>query len=106
MYAIIKSGSKQYRIEKNSEIDVEKISLRPRAKTITLDSVLLLSAAKEIHVGTPYLKNVSVKAEVIEPIIKTDKVISFKYRKRKDSHWRKGHRQKLTRLKIKEISIS
>ncbi|MBU2541046.1 MAG: 50S ribosomal protein L21 [Candidatus Omnitrophica bacterium] len=106
MYAIIKSGSKQYRVEKNSEIDVEKISLRPRAKTITLDEVLLLSAAKEISVGRPYLKNVSIKAEVIAPIIKADKVIAFKFRRRKDSHWKKGHRQKLTRLKIKEITVS
>lgn len=105
MYAIIQSGSKQYRIEKNSQIDVEKLPLRPRAKTITLDKVFLYSDSKHTHIGTPFLKNVSVKAEVIEPIIKADKVISYKFRKRKSSHWKKGHRQKLTRLKVKEISV-
>jgi len=106
MYAIIQSGSKQYRIEKNCEIDIEKIKLRPRAKTHILDKVSLLSEGRRLHIGTPFLKNVSVKAEVVNPIFKSDKVISYKYRRRKDSHWKKGHRQKLTRLRIKEINIS
>lgn len=106
MYAIIESGSKQYRVEKNSQIDVEKMHLRPRSKSVNLEKVLLFSAGKGVQIGTPYLKNVSVKADVVDPIIKADKVISFKYRRRKDSHWKKGHRQKYTRLKIREISVS
>ncbi len=106
MYAIILTGSKQYKVEPNSEIDIEKVPLRPRAKTVSLDKVLLVADADKIQIGNPFLKNVSVKAEVIEPIIKTDKIVSFKYRRRKSSHWRKGHRQKLTRIRIKEISIT
>lgn len=106
MFVIIGSGSKQYKVSKESEIDIEKLKLRPRAKTVTLDKVLLFSDGKRLEIGTPYLKNVSVKAEIVTPIIKADKVISFKYRRRKDSHWKKGHRQKFTRLKIKEISIT
>ncbi|MEW6009159.1 MAG: 50S ribosomal protein L21 [Candidatus Omnitrophota bacterium] len=106
MYAIIQTGSKQYKVEPNNEIDIEKVPLRPRAKTVSLDKVLLVADAERIEVGAPFLKNVSVKAEVIEPVIKTDKIVSFKYRSKKSSHWRKGHRQKLTRVKIKEISVS
>lgn len=106
MYAIVQTGSKQYKVQVNSEIDVEKLSLRPRAKTLSLDRVLLFCDGKDIQVGSPYLKNVSVKAEVIEPLIKADKVIAYKYRRKTHWHWTKGHRQKLTRIKIKEILAS
>jgi large subunit ribosomal protein L21 len=106
MYAIIQSGSKQYRVQADSEIDIEKLHLRAHAKTVTLDKVLMFSDGKDLQVGKPYLKNISVKAEVLSPVIKADKVIAFKYHRRKDWHWKKGHRQKFTRLKIKEISAS
>lgn len=104
MYAIILTGSKQYRIEPNSVIDVEKLTLRAHAKTVTFDKVLMFFDGKDVQVGMPFLKNVSVKGEVVSPLIKADKVISYKYRRRKDWQWRKGHRQKFTRVKIKEIS--
>lgn len=104
MYAVIQSGSKQYRIEPESLIDVEKLELRPHAKTVTFDKILMFSDGKDVQIGRPFLKNISVKGEIVSPIIKADKVISYKYRRRKDWQWRKGHRQKLTRVKIKEIS--
>ncbi len=104
MYAVILSGSKQYRIEPESLIDVEKLELRSHAKTVTFDKILMFSDGKDVQIGRPFLKNISVKGEVVSPLIKADKVISYKYRRRKDWQWRKGHRQKFTRVKIKEIS--
>jgi large subunit ribosomal protein L21 len=103
MYAIIEVGAKQYNVKKDDIIDVEKQDT-PEGKTITLNKVLLVSKDKKIEVGQPYLKGAKVEAVVLEHL-KGKKLISFKYRRRKASHWKKGHRQQLTRLKIKEIEL-
>jgi large subunit ribosomal protein L21 len=104
MYAIIEVGAKQYSVKKGDIIEVEKQEAE-EGKEISLDKVLLVSKDKKIEVGQPYLKEAKVEAEVLKQI-KARKVVSFKYRRRKASHWKKGHRQKLTRLKIKDIIFS
>jgi len=101
MYAIIEVGAKQYTIKKGDIIDVEKQAVK-EGGDITLNKVLLVSKDKKVEVGQPYVKDAKVEAVVLKHI-KGEKVISFKYRRRKSSHWKKGHRQQLTRLKIKEI---
>ena len=101
MYAIIEVGAKQYTIKKGDIIEVEKQAVK-EGQDITLNKVLLVSKDKKVDVGQPYVKEAKVEAEVLKHI-KGEKVISFKYRRRKSSHWKKGHRQQLTRLKIKEI---
>jgi len=104
MYAIIEVGGKQYSVKKDDIIEVEKQDA-PEGKEITLDKVLLVSKDKKVEIGTPYIKEAKVVTAVLKQI-KAKKVISFKYRRRKSSDWKKGHRQQLTRLKIKEIEIS
>ncbi len=101
MYAIIEVGAKQWSIKKGDIIDVEKQAVK-EGRDITLNKVLLVSKDKKVEVGQPYVKDAKVEAVVLKHI-KGEKVISFKYRRRKSSHWKKGHRQQLTRLKIKEI---
>ena len=101
MYAVIEVGAKQFCVKVNDIIDVEKLGAQ-EGKSITLDKVLLLSKDKKIEVGQPYLKGAKVEAEVLRQL-KAQKLTSFKYRRRKASHWQKGHRQQLTRLKIKDI---
>jgi large subunit ribosomal protein L21 len=101
MYAIIEVGAKQYNVKKGDIIEVEKQEAK-EGKELKLDNVLLVSKDKKVEVGQPYVKGARVEAEVLKHI-KARKVISFKYRRRKSSHWKKGHRQQLTRLKIKEI---
>ena len=101
MYAIIEVGAKQYHVEKGDLIEVEKQEAQA-GQEITLDKVLLVCKEKNVSIGQPYLKNANIKAEVLAHF-KARKVISFKYRRRKASHWKKGHRQSLTRLKIQEI---
>ncbi|MDD4979688.1 MAG: 50S ribosomal protein L21 [Candidatus Omnitrophica bacterium] len=103
MYAIVEVGAKQYSVKKGDIIEVEKQSGKDGSE-ITLNRVLFVSKDKKAEIGQPYLKGAKVEATVLGQI-KGEKVVSFKYRRRKSSHWKKGHRQQLTRLKIKEISI-
>lgn len=104
MYAIIEVGAKQYRVEKDDILDVDR-QITPEGKELSLDKVLLVSQDKKVEVGQPYLKQARVKALVLGQL-KGEKIVSFKYRRRKASHWNKGHRQLLTRLKIKEIEFN
>ena len=103
MYAIVEVGAKQYNVKKDDIIEVEKQNVKDGEK-ISLDRVLLVSKNNKIEVGAPYLKEAKVQAVVLKETL-GDKKVSFKYRRRKSSHWTKGHRQQLTRLKIKEIEI-
>lgn len=103
MYAIIEVGAKQYNVAKDDIIEVNK-QLVKEGKEIVADKVLLASKDKKVEIGQPYLKNVVVKLEVLAQF-KGEKTTAFKYRRRKSSHWEKGHRAQLTRLKIKSIEI-
>jgi len=101
MYAVIEVGARQYLIRKDDVIEVERQQVGI-GKEIILDKVLMLSKDKKIEVGEPYLKDALVKAVVVSNDL-GDKVISFKYRRRKGYHRKIGHRQQLTRLKIMEL---
>jgi len=104
MYAIIEVGAKQYNVAKGDIIAVDK-QIAKDGKEITLNKVLLVSKDKKAEVGQPYLKEAKVIAEVLTQT-KGEKAISFKYRRRKSSHWTKGHRAQLTQLKIKSIELA
>jgi large subunit ribosomal protein L21 len=103
MYAIIEVGAKQYNVKKGDILEVEKQAAEKGA-TLVLDKILLISKEKKVEVGQPYLKDAQVTALVLGQI-KGEKKTSYKYRRRKSSHWKKGHRQQLTRLEIKEIEL-
>ena len=101
-YAIVETGSKQYRVEPKSVIEVEKLKLPEAGKEVHLDRVLLVSSGKDVQVGNPVLKGASVICELVEEF-RAPKVISFRFRRRKASRRKKGHRQTLVRLLVKEI---
>ncbi len=103
MYAIIEVGGKQYSVKEGDTIQVEKQDAKD-GKEISLKKVLLISANEEVKIGQPFLKDAEVKAKVLKQF-KSKKVVSFKYIRRKSKHWKKGHRQQLTSLQIKEIKI-
>ncbi len=103
MYAIVELGAKQYNVKEGDSLDVEK-QLVEEGEEFTLDKILLVCKDDTVEVGNPYLKDIVVKALVLKHL-KDKKVISFKYRRRKSSHWTKGHRQQLTRIKISKIAI-
>lgn len=102
MYAIVESGGKQYRIEPEWKIAVEKLDAEI-GQEVTLDKVLLVGG-EDCKIGTPYVEGASVKAEVLEQI-RGKKVIVFKRRRRKDSKCKHGHRQDYTMLLVKEINL-
>ncbi len=101
MYAIVQTGGKQYKVSPGDKIEVEKLSAQP-GDEVVLDKVLLLGNDKEIKVGQPFLENVSVPCNIIGQV-KGKKVVSFTYRRRKDSKRKVGHRQLIPQLEVKEI---
>ena len=103
MYAVIEVGAKQYNVKSGDIIEVEK-QLAQEGKELQLDKIILVSKDKQIEVGKPYLKSAKVSAIVLGHL-KAKKIVCFKYRRRKSSHWSKGHRQQLTKLKIKDIEL-
>jgi large subunit ribosomal protein L21 len=101
-YAVIQTGGKQYRVESGNEIDVEKLDAEV-GTDINFSEILLVSDGSDLQVGEPFVSGAKVSAEVVDQF-KDDKVIAFKFRRRKGYHRTVGHRRQLTRLKIKTIS--
>jgi large subunit ribosomal protein L21 len=104
MYAIIEVGSKQYSVKKDDIIEVNKEAV-VKGDTIDIDKVLLVSDDKKVEIGQPYVKGAKVQAIVLKQTL-GEKTTAYKHRRRKNSHWEKGHRAQLTELKIKSIVLS
>ena len=103
MFAVIKSGGKQYRVAKDDIITVEKLLGEP-GDQVTLDSVLMLGEeGKDVTVGTPLVDKAAVTAEVVEQS-RADKIIVFKKNRRQGYRRKKGHRQDQTVLRILDVS--
>jgi len=101
MFAVVKTGGKQYRVAENDVIVVEKIAAEAGAD-IELDQILALNDGKETVIGTPLVEGARVAATVLDQA-RGDKVIVFKKRRRKDYHRKNGHRQQVTVLRVTEI---
>jgi len=102
MFAVVKTGGKQYKVKENDIILVEKLENK-KGDSINLNQILLLSNdEKKIQIGTPLLKGVSVKAKILEQK-KQKKVLVFKKKRRKNYKKKTGHRQNITVLKILKI---
>ncbi len=101
MYAIIKTGGKQYRVSPGQTLRVEKLE-GAVGDNVELNEVLLLGGETETQIGTPLVTGAAVAAEIVEQG-KAKKVIVFKKKRRKGYHKKQGHRQLFTALKITEI---
>ncbi|MEI6376226.1 MAG: 50S ribosomal protein L21 [bacterium] len=101
-YAIIQTGGKQYRVSEGDVLSVEKLDAETGKET-TFSNVLLVVNGDKINLGAPLVTGASVKAEVVEQY-KDEKVIAFKFKRRKGYHRTVGHRRQLTKLKITKIS--
>lgn len=101
-YAIIETGSKQYRVEPKSVIEVELLPLEAGQKEVTLDKVLLVRKGEDLQVGTPHVKGASVICDFLGDT-KGKKVIHMRFRRRKNSRRKHGHRQQYVKLQVKEI---
>ena len=101
MFAVIKTGGKQYKVAADDEITV--MSLEGDAgSVITLSDVLMVEKDGAAQIGAPFVAGASVKAEILEQA-RGPKVISFKKRRRKNSKRKRGHRQDLTIVRITEV---
>ena len=103
-YAIIKTGGRQYRVAEGDTIDVDLLDAEV-GKTTAFGDVLLHADGDRLTHGDPLISGAKVTAEVVEQR-KDKKVVAFKFKRRKGYHRTVGHRRKLTRVKIKSITVS
>ena len=103
MYAVIKTGGKQYKVSEGEVLSFEKIE-GEKGDTVSFDEVLLVSGDGEVMVGTPFVKGAKVVGEIVSQA-RGPKIVVFKMKRRKGYSKKTGHRQDLTSLKIKEIVV-
>ncbi|MGN6643652.1 MAG: 50S ribosomal protein L21 [Verrucomicrobiota bacterium] len=101
MYAVLETGSKQYRVSAGDTLQIERLAVEA-GNPVTFDRVLLVNNDGKITVGSPTVTAATVVADVVEHI-RGEKKITFKMKRRKGYHKTIGHRQELTIVKIKEI---
>lgn len=99
--AVILTGGKQYLVAEGQELDVD--FLKNSDKKLTFDSLLVVDGA-DTKVGKPSVDGVKVTAEVVEAEVKADKVTAIRYKAKKRVHKVRGHRQRMTRIKINKIA--
>ncbi len=103
MYAIIKTGGKQYRVQKGDELFIEKLDVEAD-QTIEFDEVLAVSTEDGLKVGTPFVEGAKVSAKVLKNG-KAKKIIVYKYKAKKDYRKKQGHRQPYTKVQIEDIVL-
>ncbi len=101
MYAVIKTGGKQYKVFEGETLKIEKLEVEP-GKKVTFNEVLMIADGKNIQVGSPLVDKASVEAKVIAQG-KGKKVNILKFKRRKHSMKQQGHRQLFTEIKIGKI---
>lgn len=101
MYAVVKTGGKQYRVAPGEVVVVEKL-LGQAGDTVALSDVLMVDDEGKSQVGTPVLKDVAVVGEIVEQD-RAKKIIVFKKKRRQNYRRKKGHRQDITVLRVKEV---
>ena len=102
MYAVIKTGGKQYRVAKDELLEIERLP-GESGGTIEFGEVLMLGGEGGATIGAPFIKGAKVTAELVDQT-RGPKLIAFKKRRRKNSRRRKGHRQDLTLVRITSIN--
>jgi len=101
MFAVIKTGGKQYRVAAADVLKIEKVA-GDVGEIVTLGEVLAFGEGDNVTIGAPFIDGASVAVEVVEQG-KADTVIAFKKRRRQNSRRKRGHRQMLTTVRISEI---
>ena len=103
MYAVLETGSKQYRVTAGDTLEVERLAVEA-GQPVTFDRVLLVNNEGNLSVGSPTVANATIVADVLEHK-RGEKKTTFKMKRRKGYHKTIGHRQELTVVKIKEIKL-
>ena len=104
MYAIVEINGQQFKAEEGKKLFVNHIKDAEEGKTVEFDKVLLVDNNGAVTVGAPTVNGAKVVAEVVAPLVKGDKVIVFKMKRRKDYRKKNGHRSHFTQVEIKSIN--
>ncbi|MBD63032.1 MAG: 50S ribosomal protein L21 [Gammaproteobacteria bacterium] len=103
MYAVIETGGKQHKVELGQVLNIDLIKTES-GKEHSFENVMLFVDGENVDIGQPYIKNAKVIAEVVDEV-KDNKISILRFRRRKHSMRKIGHRQKYTQVKIKEIKV-
>jgi len=103
MYAIVEINGQQFKAEQGKKLFVHHIRDAKEGDTVEFEKVLLVDHDGAITVGAPTVDGAKVVCEVKQPLVKGDKVIVFKMKRRKDSRKRNGHRAQFTQIEIKQV---
>lgn len=104
MYAVIKTGGKQYKVSEGERIRIEKIPGEV-GETVSFKEVLLVKEGEGVRIGSPFLPDTSVEAKIVAHG-KSKKVLVFKKKRRKGYKRLKGHRQEFTEVEVKGIKVN
>ncbi|HCN54615.1 MAG: 50S ribosomal protein L21 [Prevotella sp.] len=103
MYAIVEINGQQFKAEQGKKLFVHHIKEAEAGKTVEFDKVLLVDNEGAITVGAPTVEGAKVVVEVVNPLVKGDKVIVFKMKRRKDSRKKNGQRAQFTEVEVKQV---
>ena len=103
MYAIVEINGQQFKAEEGKKLFVHHLKDVEAGKTVEFDKVLLVDNEGNVTVGAPTVNGAKVVVEVVNPLVKGDKVIVFKMKRRKDSRKKNGHRAQFTQIEIKSV---
>ena len=103
MYAIVEINGQQFKVEEGKKLFVNHMKDVEAGKTVEFDKVLLVDKEGSVQVGAPTVDGAKVVCEVVNPLVKGEKVIVFKMKRRKDSRKRNGHRQQYTQVEVKSV---
>ena len=104
MYAIVEINGQQFKVEEGKKLFVNHIKDSEEGQTVEFDKVLLVENGGSVTVGAPTVEGAEVVAEVKKPLVKGEKVIVFKMKRRKDYRKKNGHRSHFTQVEIKTIN--
>ena len=103
MYAIVEINGQQFKVEEGQKLFVHRIKDAEAGKTVEFDKVLLVDKDGAVTVGAPTVEGAKVVVEVVNPLVKGDKVIVFKMKRRKDYRKKNGHRAQFTQVEVKQV---
>lgn len=103
MYAIVEINGQQFKVEQGKKLFVNHIREAKEGETVEFDKVLLVDKEGSVQIGAPTVEGAKVVCEVVNPLVKGDKIIVFKMKRRKDYRKKNGHRAQFTEVKIKEV---
>ena len=103
MYVIVEINGQQFKVEQGAKLFVNRIKDAEAGQTVEFDKVLLVDNEGAVTVGAPTVEGAKVVVEVVEALVKGDKVIVFKKKRRKGYRVKNGHRQQYTKVEVKQV---